>query len=202
MPSLNVRLRNKDGSEAFSHPIEVDRHYENWWREFGSAELRRVYENFGMEVFRRSSCLDGFRVFAARNGFTGKCCVEIGTCHGLTAIALSRLFERVVSIDIEDKPIKRELVAFLGIKNISFHEVAHNGFKADLIAHTKFDAAYVDGDHQHDTQFDFDLVRKCRRVLFHEYWPLQPQVWELVNDLRDSGDVVTHSNYALWTARG
>ncbi len=200
--SLNVRLRNKDGGAADSHRISVTEHYDRWWQEFGSPDLRKVYENFGMELFRRSSCLDGFNAFVARTGFRGKRCVEIGTCHGLTAAVLSRYFDEVISIDIQPKPVKHEVIEFLGIKNVRFHDVKDNTEKFDLIHHAKFDAAYSDGDHTKDTKLDFDAVKKGGRVMFHECWPLQPHVWELVNGLRATGTVHSHGTYALWTANG
>ena len=46
-----------------------------------------------------------------------------------------------------------------------------------------FDFCYMDGDHFHYTYSDWMMIRKCGRVLFHEYWPKQYAVWELVNSL-------------------
>ena len=45
------------------------------------------------------------------------------------------------------------------------------------------------------------LVKRCGRVLFHEYWPLQPPVWNLVNSL--PVDEVTRAQFdclAYWEA--
>ncbi len=64
----------------------------------------------------------------------------------------------------------------------------------------RFDAAYVDGDHARDTATDFRLVQRCRRVLFHEYWPVQKPVVALVDRLRAEGEVETEGKLALWTA--
>lgn len=198
--SIKVKLRNKSGGATAVHRIATDETYERWWQRYGSADLRMIYENFGMELFRRSSCLDGFSSFIDRTGFKGQRCVEIGSCNGLTALVLARQFEEVVSFDIEPRPIKRDLAAYCGLTNIKFIDVKDNDVKAEMIDGLEFDAAYCDGDHTHDSQFDLALVKRCGRVMFHEYWPLCPQVWGLVNDLRAEGNVQTHGTYAIWTA--
>ena len=113
---------------------------------------------------------------------------------------LARNFDEVVSVDIHPDAEKHEIVAYSGVKNIRFVDVKDNAEKARVIAGLKFDAAYVDGDHARDTQSDFDLVRRGGRVLFHEFWEAQPPVWNLVNDLRRQGRVVTKGKLALWSA--
>lgn len=201
MSTIKVKLRNKNGGETAIHRIAVDDSYEQWWARYGSPDLRAVYENFGMEVFRRSSCLDGFAAFLKANGFTGRRCIEIGTCNGLTAIVLARLFDEVVSIDTVPRPVKHEVVKFCGLENVRFIDVANNTEKAEAVDGLAFDAAYSDGDHAHDAQTDLDLVKHCGLVLFHEYWPLCPQVWGQVNALRAEGEVVSSGTYAIWRAR-
>ncbi len=196
--SIKVRLRQKDGGESDIHRIGLTEHYENWWEEYGSPDLRKVYENFGMEVFRRSSCLDGFNAFVDRAGFKGKRCIEIGTCHGLTAIVLARYFDEVITFDITPKPIRHEIAAFCGVTNIRFVDVTSNAEREERLRGVEFDAAYIDGNHTRETHEDFALVGHCGQVMFHEYWPLQPAVWQLVNDLRERGAVVSHGTYAIW----
>lgn len=196
---IPVRRRLKDDIVAF---MERSDELDQWWHRFGNPDLRKVFEHFGMEAFRRSSCLDGFSAFVSTAEFRGKRCVEIGTCKGLTSLVLARHFEEVVTIDIESDKDKQSIAEFCGIKNIVFHDVADNAEKGAVIrALGDFDAAYCDGNHAYDARADFDLVERCGRVLFHEYWPLQPTVWELVNRLRKLGPVQTHSNFALWTRR-
>lgn len=175
------------------------RFYERFWALHRNRDLVKVFKQFGIEVFRRSSVLEGFEDFIIANKFAGRCCVEIGTFNGLTTIVLARHFQKVISIDVMDQPIKRRIVKALKIDNIEFHEVADNAAKAALIRTLDFDAAYVDGDHARDTKEDFELVKKCRRVLFHEYWQAQPAVWNLVNALRSQGNVVTSGKLAAWT---
>jgi SAM-dependent methyltransferases related to tRNA (uracil-5-)-methyltransferase len=171
--------------------------YERFWCLLRDRQLMAVFEKYGPEAFRRSSVLEGFESFIKGQGFGGKTCVEIGTLKGLTALVLSRYFERVVTIDIVDDPQKREIAAMLGVKNIGFVNVRDNEEKAEVLASVQFDAAFVDGDHHKDTDSDFSLVEKCGRVLFHEAWAAQPAVMNLLYGL--PGTVVTQQKWAIWT---
>lgn len=153
---------------------------------FSSPLLNSILRHFGRTVFGRSSACMEFEGFLRRLEVRGKTCLEIGTMNGITAIVLSQFFDQVicVSVDVERERLrKHEIIAYLGIKNITFHDVNDNDEKARVINALDFDFAYVDGDHARDTREDFALVKRCGRVLFHEYWPIQPTVWNLVNEL-------------------
>lgn len=173
--------------------------YERFVALHGDRDLLRVYERFGIGVFRRSSVLEGINDFVRAHSFAGKRCVEIGTRNGLTAIVLARYFGEVVTVDVEPSAKKHEIAAFLGVENIRFIDVRDNDEKAAVIRGLDFDAAYVDGDHARDTATDFSLVERCGRVLFDEYWAPQQPVVELVDALRRRGTVVTARKLALWT---
>lgn len=173
--------------------------YERFWALHGNSDLVQVFKDYGPSIFRRSSVLEGFEAFIDHHQFKGGFCLEIGTLHGLTAIVLARRFHAVVSIDVVDSPFKRKIAADLGLTNITFVDVKNNAEKATLIGSLDFDAAYVDADHARDTQADFELVRRCGRVLFHEYWPAQLSVTALVDQLRGQGTIDTKGKLALWT---
>lgn len=162
---------------------------------FSNTLMKRVLKHYGKKAFGRSSACMEFESFlleiiAGPDRWDGNwdyhsaTCLEIGTFHGITAILLSQYFDHVYCVSIDEMPVmKRELVDFLDIKNISFYDAKDNADKAAFVNALKFDFCYQDGDHTHDTLTDFDLVKRCGRVLFHEYWPLQPSVWNLVNSL-------------------
>lgn len=190
-----LRLR---GVQAVNALDDEKLFYERFWALLRDRQLMQVFEIYGPAAFRRSSVLEGFEAFIAQHDFRGKTCVEIGTLKGLTAIVLARYFERVVTIDIVDDPQKREFARVLGVHNVEFHTVRDNAEKALRIDSLDFDAAYVDGDHAHDTDSDFALVRRGGRVLFHEHWPAQPAVMKLAASLQ--GRVKTQGKWALWTA--
>lgn len=193
---MNDRLRTFpiDSNE----PLQGDITYGAW----ANPRLKAVLQHFGKNAFARSSACMEFEAFLKRIGAGGKCCLEIGTYHGITAVILSQFFERVVCVSVDDDPkklMKWDIVDYLGIKNIEFHDVKNNAQKQKVISELDFDFAYSDGDHTHDTHEDFALVKRCGRVLFHEYWPIQVPVWNLVNSLPQ--DEVTRADFdcfAYW----
>lgn len=160
--------------------------------------LLNLYKKFGAEIFRRSSVFHDLAKFLEQNNIRGKCAFEVGTWNGLTALVLSRFFDRVVTVDIADQPDKYAILKEAGVTNVQFIHIPNNDAKAGVLSGLDFDFAYLDGDHANDTDDDFKLVRKCGRVLFHEYWPFQPPVWGLVNGLPQ--DEVKHNGagLALW----
>ena len=155
---------------------------------FSSPYMKAIMKKFGKKAFGRSSACAEFENFLCTLVGTDRSHValEIGTFYGITAVLMSQYFERVicVSVDLEgDREMKRRIVDHLGIRNVSFYDARDNADKAKFIHAAEFDFCYQDGDHTNDTRTDFELVRRCGRVLFHEYWPLQPAVWNLVNSL-------------------
>lgn len=176
--------------------------YEKFWSLLNDRDLMRVFERFGPAAFRRSSVLEGFEEFIRSQAFGGDACVEIGTGKGLTAIVLARHFKRVMTIDIVEDHQRVEFAEFVGANNIDFMTVKDNAGKAAVISKIRVDAAYIDGDHAHDTESDFALVRGCGRVLFHEHWDAQPPVKNLVRDLvrGKPGALTTSGKFALWRA--
>jgi len=163
--------------------------------------LLAAYERFGAEVLRRSSVFHGLDRFLSERGVQGRRCFEIGTWNGLTAAVLSRYFDEVVTVDIEDRPLKHEVLGHLGVKNVKCFAIQNNAEKAQVWKRFggEFDFAYLDGDHANDTATDFELVRRCGRVLFHEAWPWQPDVFALTTAVLPRDEVVHNGmGLALW----
>jgi len=168
-----------------------------------NERIKRATERFGMEVLRRTSVCHEFEAFLRRIKAGGKCCLEIGTYNGISAMILSQFFDTVVCVTVEDvitdRSIKREVWEHVGAKNIVAHDVKNNAEKADIVRNIGFDFAYLDGDHVTGTASDFLLTQRCGRLLFHEYWPLQPSVWNLVNTLpKDEVTLSTYDCLAYW----
>jgi len=183
--------------------------------EFGALrnpQLGRVLEEFGAEAFRRCSVMMEFEAFlqrmldtrVMRSNASEMTCLEIGSYNGISALVLAQYFKRVVCVSIDDRPgelLKHRIVSSLGVSNIEFIDCEDNDEKAAIIRELEFGFCYQDGDHLHDTRFDFELVKRCGRVLLHEYWPLQPSVWNLVNELPQ--DEITRAQFdclAYWHA--
>jgi hypothetical protein len=58
----------------------------------------------------------------------------------------------------------------MGIDNIDLRLVEDEAEKADFIRKSEFDFAFIDGDHEGDApRRDFELVRRCGAVLFHDF---------------------------------
>lgn len=169
----------------------------------GDPQLLSAFERFGADILRRSSVFHGLDKFLAQRGVLGRRCFEIGTWNGLTAAVLSRYFDEVVTVDVAHLGLKHDVLAHLGIMNVTCIDIDDNADKAKVWKKYggDFDFAYLDGDHTHDTETDFELVRSCGRVLFHEAWPWQGPVWDLLHQL--PRDEVTHGGMglALWEAK-
>lgn len=172
--------------------------------------LNQVLQQFGAEAFRRCSIMMEFEAFLKRVHAQlprkRMTCLEVGTYNGMSAIVLSQYFDRVICVSVDDKPgelLKHDIVKALGIRNIRFFDCANNAEKAAVIDKLDFDFCYQDGDHLNDTHDDFALVKRCGRVLLHEYWPLQPAVWNLVNGL-PQGEILRaqFDCLAYWQAGG
>lgn len=161
-------------------------------------QLVSLHQKFGGEIFRRSSIFHELHRVLLNNQVSGDTCFEIGTWNGITAVVLSRFFNRVVSVDIVHNDIRHEIVDYLGIKNIEFIDIADNDEKADVAKRTDFDFAYMDGNHAEDTRSDWNLVKECGQVLFQECLPMQPPVWELVKSLPQDEVVYGGIGMALW----
>jgi hypothetical protein len=174
--------------------------YDRFWALHRNPLLVEVYKRFGIGVFRRSSVLELAHFLDGRQ-FGGDRCVEIGTFKGLTSLLLARRFKQVVSIDIYHDDDRMRVAQAVGVDNVRFVTVADNAEKARVISGLTFDGAYVDGDHAKDTYTDFDLVKRSGQVLFHEYWPAQPAVMKLCEELKASGTVDVDRKMALWTAK-
>ena len=163
--------------------------------------LLRAYQHFGAEVLRRSSVFHGLGSFLAGQGVVGERCFEIGTWNALTSVILSRHFKEVVTVDIEHRAQKHEVLRLLGIDNVRCIDIDSNFEKRRVADSLEFDFAYLDGNHADDTADDWAMTQKCGRVLFHEVWPFQPPVWDLVNSLPRDEVVIGGMGLALWTRR-
>lgn len=164
-------------------------------------QLLKVFERYGGEPFRRSSVFHGLDQFLRESKVRGRLCFEIGTWNGLTALVLSRFFDQVVSVDIAHNPLKHELLDYAGVKNVTCIDIADNDEKAAVARDLAFDFAYLDGDHANDTELDWSMTKPCGNVLFHECWPWQAPVFELVNRLPPNEVTLGGAGLALWRAR-
>ena len=154
----------------------------------------------GEGVFRRVLAGEGYRS-----------ALEIGTYRGCSTAAIAQYVERVTTIDLLHGIVERDggfdRLAFwdsLGLRNIALVQVTDDAEKGEVIAGLDFDFAFIDGGHDEvSVRRDFALVRRCGRVLFHDYdtsgraW--LRHVFDLVNELPVS-EVELFDNFAMWKA--
>jgi hypothetical protein len=167
-----------------------------------TPELLLAYQRFGAEILRRSSVFHGLERFLRANDISGDRCFEIGTWNGLTAVVLSKFFRQVVSVDIAHNALKRSVLEHVGVRNVTCIDIRDNFHKRQVAESLAFDFAYLDGDHANDTADDWELTNRCGRVLFHECWPWQQPVWELVHALPRREVVLGGMGLALWRRSG
>jgi len=182
--------------------------------------LREELEKrFGADATVQTAAWAGFA--AALDGVKAHTALEIGTMHGLTAGILAEFADRVVTIDVVDRPIADVILDAMGVRNrVARIVVKDDSEKALVIALLKFDLAFIDADHSRlAVAQDFSLVRKCGRVLFHDYpaveWgerPYDPTAHMngngpadgpgfLLDALRPAGRIVRKPPFAWWFAQ-
>lgn len=104
--------------------------------------------------------------------------LEIGTYRGVSSAYMAQFVERVTTIDLVEGKMEQDRQLFdrvrfwtaLEIDNIDLRLVNSEEEKAALIETLDFDFAFVDGDHEGEAPaLDFELVKRCGTVLFHDY---------------------------------
>jgi len=143
--------------------------------------------------------------------------VEIGTFYGVSATCIARFANKVHTFDIIDHPEKDKVWSKFKVEDkISFHlikgrNVVDNTFKDFEGIHTltgkegdietilntiNFDFAFINGSHTYkDVKADFELVKKCGRVLFHDIDPEFVGVHRFTNEI---GIKVICHNIGYW----
>jgi predicted O-methyltransferase YrrM len=174
----------------------------------------RIVEMHGAQVLKRSalSIRGGAHVFErCLSGKGYKIAVEIGTYRGVAAAEIAQYVERVVTLDLIEGKLERsgekfDRVSFwesLSIKNIDLKLIEDDREKRAILKKLDFDFAFIDGAHDATVSRDFEMVKKCGRVLFHDYdrrgIAEQDHVCNFVDSLpREQIEVM--DIFALWTA--
>lgn len=143
--------------------------------------------------------------------------IEIGTFWGVTTAHIAQFVNRIHTFDILDHLKKYKVWYELGVGNkITFHlikgrNIVNNTFKDFEGVHTltgkekdiktilntiDFDFAFIDGDHYYENvRADFELVKKCGRVLFHDTIPEFKGIHKFVNEI---GIKTVFHNIGYW----
>lgn len=114
---------------------------------------------------------DTFRYFLDK--IKPKKVLEIGTFNGVSTALLAEYADVVHTVDILEQPWMTNAVwTHCGCKDkVKSYIVKSTKKKRELIASLDFDFAYIDGSHlEENILVDFDVAKKCKRMLFHDYW--------------------------------
>ena len=131
----------------------------------------------------------------------GGTAVEIGTSRGVGAAVLAHYADRVITFDPKPQSKKAsELWDYLGVSDRIEQRIVH-GDVAD-VSGIDFQFALVDGNHAAEhVRMDFDAVKHCGMVMFHDYGDTrQPGVKKVVDGIVDPGEKLLMPPYALWMA--
>lgn len=173
----------------------------------------RIVSLYGDGILKKSaiSIRDGYGVLESifADGYFSNI-LEIGTYKGIGAACLSQWCEKVFTVDLiqgrmennQENFDREEFWDSLGCKNIDLFLVKDNIEKSSLIQTLDFDIAFIDGG-KDDIAEDFEMVKHCGHVLFHDYddrgQPALNKVYDFVNSLPKEKVTITDI-FALWTA--
>ncbi len=120
--------------------------------------------------------------------------VEIGTGTGLSTCMISAFVDHVYTFDVRVKNYVRDLFWDMKINNIT--RIISRTENYSFIEALDFDFAFIDGDHIGETpRLDFEAVKKCGRVLFHDID--RPAVKKVLDSL-PAGEVAYRGDMAYW----
>lgn len=137
--------------------------------------------------------------------------LEIGTYKGVTSLFMSQFCNKLYTIDLLHGKLEKETVVGLvrhklwkrfGVDNIEYLPAMCDNSKARIIEKLDFDFCFIDGGHTYeDVEFDFERVKHCGRVLFHDYddsgIEKRNGVWNFVNTLPKE-QITVRDIFAYW----
>jgi len=128
--------------------------------------------------------------------------VETGTNRGFATVVLEEFCREVHTFDIKDFPGRQRIFDLFSAGRSTFHLIANDAEKKRVLDTLQFDFAFLDGNH-YKVADDFEMVRHCGRVLFHDYtlgFPPENQRSFVVRFVDTLDGVVTKEPpFAYWT---
>lgn len=143
---------------------------------------KTIKEEFGQRYIRCSCIADEsteklFCEFITKHKINHV--VEIGTFFGTSALAFSLIADKVTTIDIKEWTEAKYLWGALPAvaHKITQIIVSSEKEKADILDNLNFDFAFLDGGHSYScVRLDFEITKKCGRVLFHDYFTAEDDI--------------------------
>jgi hypothetical protein len=178
--------------------------------------IDKIKQKYGESILRRSALnlpngAEDIKKFMTIKPI--KIAIEIGTFRGITSAWMSQFCDRLYTVDLldgqvqqplwKDLPMRGDIWKYLEIPDdkIWFQPVKCNNSKERFLKKINFDFAFVDGDHSYEgVKKDFELVKRCGRVLFHDYDKAPGKacpVRDFINSIKE-GTIETTKDFAYW----
>lgn len=174
--------------------------------------VEKICIEFGRRILRGTAlayeCPNSHQVLSVENLLRGilkhkniKSAIEIGTFRGVSTALLAHYSDAVITMDIKYYEEAMYLWAYAGVMDKIKYYVVTDEIKEDSIRDVDFDFAFIDGDHEYESvQSDFEITKRCGRVLFHDYG-IKPGVIKFVDSLPKNEVVIRHP-FAYWEKNG
>jgi predicted O-methyltransferase YrrM len=182
--------------------------------------VKKIIDLFGTDILRRSALnlpngAEEIKRFMCKKPIHRA--VEIGTFRGITSALMSQYCNQLVTIDLKsgqyekqqgkidwnDTPLRHDIWDALEINNISLMLINNNTDKQEIINNLQFDFAFIDGDHSYEgVKADFQMVKHCGRVLFHDYDKAEGKdcpVRDFIHTIK-TGTFEYTTDFAYWEA--
>lgn len=130
--------------------------------------------------------------------------IEIGTWRGVSTALLAHYADKVTTCDLRYYPESMPVWLYFGVNGkIRCTIMEDNDSKAKVINELDFDFAFIDGDHSLEgVAYDFELVKRCGRVLFHDYGIKHcPGPSKFIESLPET-ELKLKRPFAYWEANG
>ena len=196
--TVSVVLVDSNGTEQIYH---LDIHDNNTLL-IGDNFTQQLVQQYGMNMLYWSALqfIDGEKIL--REFLSMKpidTAIEIGTAKGATTALMAHYANKVYTIDQIEFLIARVLWSRYGLEDkIKFIRAPTDNEKIDKIAPLYYDFAFIDGEHTNDgVRLDFEIVKNCGRVLFHDYSDDALGVKEFIDTLPKE-ELTIKDRYAYW----
>ena len=131
----------------------------------------KLIEIYGPKILNGTALRDDYQPllgFLAKADIRGPI-VEIGTWKGASTVLLAQYANLVITFDPYPLPMCSGVWERMGVAHKIRRVRVPEGMTAD-VSDVDFDFAFIDGDHHFEQVVrDFEAVRHCGKVMFHDY---------------------------------